>query len=55
MPDKDLTRYGLVGSPTTVERIFAPPGAEKQVYIAGDAAQKSRQLYDLLRKKKYLI
>ena len=26
MPDKDLTRYGLVGSPTTVERIFAHQG-----------------------------
>ncbi|MCH1981306.1 electron transfer flavoprotein subunit beta/FixA family protein [Ruminococcus sp. OA3] len=54
MPDRDLTRYGLVGSPTTVERIFAPPKAEKQVYITGSTAQKSGQLFDLLRKKKFL-
>ena len=33
MPDQDLSRYGLVGSPTSVEQMFAPKEAEKQVYI----------------------
>ena len=31
MPDQDLSRYGLVGSPTSVEQMFAPKEAEKQV------------------------
>ena len=35
MPDQDLSRYGLVGSPTSVERMFAPPEGEKQVYLEG--------------------
>ena len=33
LPDQDLSRYGLVGSPTTVERMFAPPGVDRQVYL----------------------
>ena len=31
MPDQDLSRYGLVGSPTSVEQMFAPKEAEKHV------------------------
>ena len=30
MPDQDLSRYGLVGSPTSVEQMFAPKEAEKE-------------------------
>ena len=35
MPDQDLSRYGLIGSPTAVERMFAPPEAEKQQSLWG--------------------
>ena len=38
MLDQDLSRYGLIGSPTAVERMFAPPETEKQVYFEGTAA-----------------
>ena len=42
LPDQNMSRYGLVGSPTSVERMFSPPQAEKQVYIQGSAPEKSR-------------
>ncbi len=54
MPDQDLSRYGLVGSPTSVERMFAPPEIEKQVYLEGDAEQKTEQLFEILTKKKII-
>ncbi|MDD3220505.1 MAG: electron transfer flavoprotein subunit beta/FixA family protein [Lachnospiraceae bacterium] len=54
MPDHDLTRYGLIGSPTSVERMFAPPEIEKQVYLEGDAAQKAEELFTILTDKKIL-
>ena len=37
MADQNLSKYGLVGSPTAVEKMFAPPEVEKQVYFDGDA------------------
>lgn len=54
MPDQDMTRYGLNGSPTSVERMFAPPEKEKQVYLQGDAQQKAQDLFGILTDKKIL-
>lgn len=54
MPDQDLSRYGLIGSPTAVERMFAPPEKEKQVYLEGDAEEKSEKLFALLKEKKII-
>lgn len=54
MPDQDLSRYGLIGSPTAVERMFAPPEAEKQVYFEGNAEEKTRQLFAVLTGKKII-
>lgn len=54
MPDQDLSRYGLVGSPTSVERMFAPPEAEKQVYLEGSADEKTEQLFSILTGKKII-
>ncbi len=54
MPDKDLSRYGLIGSPTVVERIFPPDKMEEQVYIKGDPFQKAKGLYDVLKAKKFV-
>ena len=54
LPDKDLSRYGLVGSPTAVERMFPPPEREKQVYLEGDAAGKTDALYAILTGKKII-
>ena len=54
MPDQDLSRYGLIGSPTTVERMFAPPEAEKQVYLEGNAQEKADALFGILTGKKII-
>ena len=54
LPNQDLTRYGLIGSPTTVERMFAPPEREKQVYIEGDEQEKADALFAILTEKKII-
>lgn len=54
MPDKNLSRYGLIGSPTAVERMFAPPEAEKQVYLEGTSDEKAEKLFGILTGKKLI-
>lgn len=54
MVDHDLSRYGLIGSPTAVERMFAPPEAEKQVYLDGNAREKADALFTILSGKKII-
>ena len=54
MPDQDMSRYGLVGSPTSVERMFAPPEKESQVYMKGNAAEKTEELFKILTGKKII-
>ena len=54
LPDQDLSRYGLIGSPTAVVRMFAPPEREKQVYLEGDAARKTDGLFAILTGKKII-
>lgn len=54
LPNQDMSRYGLVGSPTAVERMFAPPEKEKQVYLEGDAAEKTDALFQILTGKKII-
>ncbi|HIV25295.1 MAG TPA: electron transfer flavoprotein subunit beta/FixA family protein [Candidatus Scatomonas pullistercoris] len=54
LPDQNMTRYGLVGSPTSVERMFSPPPAEKQVYLQGSAEEKAEELFSILTGKKII-
>lgn len=54
MADQNLSKYGLVGSPTAVEKMFAPLEVEKQVYFDGDAKEKTKQLFDVLVNKKVI-
>ena len=54
MPDQDLSRYGLIGSPTAVERMFAPPETQKQVYLEGNADEKTEQLFSVLTEEKII-
>ena len=54
MPDQDLSRYGLIGSPTSVERMFNPPEKEKQVYLEGNAEEKADALFSILTDKKII-
>ncbi|MCC8099814.1 MAG: electron transfer flavoprotein subunit beta/FixA family protein [Clostridiales bacterium] len=54
LPDQNLSRYGLVGSPTSVARMFPPPVGDKQVYLEGSPQEKAQQLFDLLVSKKVI-
>lgn len=54
MPDQDLSLYGLIGSPTAVERMFAPPETQKQVYLEGNADEKTEQLFSVLTEEKII-
>lgn len=54
LPDKDLTRYGLIGSPTSVARMFAPPASDSQVYFEGSAAEKTEKLFAVLTSRKMI-
>ena len=54
MPNPDITRFGQVGSPTTVERIFPPEKNEQKVNVTGDAEKQSDELLGLLRGKKII-
>ena len=54
LPDQDLSRYGLIGSPTTVERMFAPEVAEKHVVLEGSAREKADALFSILTEKKII-
>lgn len=54
LPEQDLSRYGLVGSPTTVEQIFPPEKSVSQVYLQGTPQQKARDLCAILKKAKFV-
>lgn len=54
MPEKDLTRYGLVGSPTTVERIFAPESDKGQQYLTGTPREKADAVFSMLVEEKFV-
>ena len=54
LPDQNLTRYGLIGSPTTVERMFPPLSKEAQVYINGNSDEKVLQLYNKIKELKII-
>ncbi len=54
LPDRNLSRYGLVGSPTSVARMFAPEPKETAVYPKGTAEEKAAETVDILFAKKVL-
>ena len=54
LAQKDLSRFGAVGSPTKVERIFAPDAAAAGIMVEGTPAEKAAELLKILRQRKYL-
>lgn len=54
LPRPDLSRCGLVGSPTQVEAMFAPPVNEKRVVIEGNVNEKAAAFVKLLKEKKLI-
>lgn len=54
LPKPDLTRFGAVGSPTRVERIFAPEAGAESMKILGSAEKKAKKLAEILAERKYI-
>ncbi|MDF3004416.1 MAG: Electron transfer flavoprotein beta subunit [Oscillospiraceae bacterium] len=54
LPGKNLSRCGLVGSPTHVENMFAPPANAKKVLLTGNTAEKAASLITVLKEKRLL-
>ena len=54
LPDKDLTRCGHIGSPTSVERMFPPEGKEARTMVEGDAKQQAKTIAEVLKKKRII-
>lgn len=55
LPDQDMSRYGQTGSPTAVERMFAPPAEDKQVYVTGQSArEKAENIFSVLTARKII-
>lgn len=54
MPNKDLSRYGLVGSPTTVEKIFPPEVSKEQINLDGTPDEKAEAIVNLFKEKRFL-
>lgn len=54
LPDRNMTRYGLVGSPTSVARMFPPAERESRVYITGSAEEKADRLFEVLTSEKII-
>lgn len=54
MPDQNTSHYGFAGSPTAVRKMFAPDKIEKQIYLHGDAKEKTDTLFSILKKKKVI-
>ena len=54
LPDQDMTRFGLVGSPTSVAKMFPPETAESNVYFEGTPSEKAEQIFRTLTGKKII-
>lgn len=54
LPDKDLSRYGHIGSPTSVEKIFPPEGKGARTYVEGSAVEKADAIINMLYEKRFL-
>ena len=54
MPVKDPSRYGLLGSPTQVEKIFPPEGSAEAEIFAGNAEENAGKMFDKLSELRLL-
>ncbi|MPW25592.1 electron transfer flavoprotein subunit beta [Alkalibaculum sp. M08DMB] len=54
LSDKNMTRYGLIGSPTKVEKMFQPESSDGQEYINGTSIEKADSIFELLKNQKII-
>lgn len=54
LPDKNLSRFGIIGSPTQVDQMFPPETSSGQVHVEGNAVEKANQLVEILAERKIL-
>lgn len=54
LPDQSLSHCGLIGSPTTVERMFPPESSSGQVYVEGSSTEKADRLFEMLTARKLI-
>lgn len=54
LPDQNLTRYGLIGSPTSVAKMFTPEAKASRVNLEGTAQEKAAALFDILVSQKVI-
>lgn len=54
LPCGDKARYGLLGSPTRVERMFPPDIGASAEWLTGDSAEVADQILGKLRQLKLL-
>jgi len=50
LPDNGMTRYGLIGSPTTVRQTFSPAVTGKRQMLEGD---KAAEIFNILEKRRF--
>ncbi|MDA3955126.1 electron transfer flavoprotein subunit beta/FixA family protein [Oceanispirochaeta sp.] len=55
LPDQGVSRYGLKGSPTQVERIFPPETRDDHEVWSGSSKELTRRLFEKLRDEKLLV
>jgi len=54
LPCKDVKQYGLIGSPTQVERIFPPEAETPAETLTGSSEEVAQQIFEKLNKLKLL-
>ncbi len=54
LPDKDLSRFGSIGSPTSVEKMFPPEVKGEKTVLTGSPKEKAESLTAILKDKKII-
>jgi len=54
LADKDHLSYGLNGSPTQVEKVFAPDSSNEKIDVIGDSDRQADYLFEKLKELKFI-
>lgn len=53
-PDRAEKKYGLLGSPTRVEKVFPPESNSERILIEGSSGELVNRCYDTLKRLKFI-